>query len=55
MHHTRGQDAIQLSTSDTSLPIAQNDIAQIRESIQDAQYFDHTSMAALTPASLVSV
>ena len=41
--------------SDTSVPIAQNEIAQVRQTIQDAQYFDPTSMAALTPASLVSI
>ena len=41
--------------SEASIPIAQNEIAQVRQTIQDAQYFDPTSMAALTPASLVSI
>lgn len=30
-----------------------NDVAQIIESIQEAQYFDADSMTPLTPASLV--
>jgi len=54
MDHIPTKESNEPVLSDTSVPIAQNEIVQIRESIQETQYFDHTSMAALTPASLVS-
>jgi len=33
----------------------ENGVEDIRKSIQEAQYFDPSSMAALTPASMVSI
>lgn len=35
--------------------IDENEIEQIIESITEAQYFDASSMASLTPAALVSL
>jgi hypothetical protein len=35
--------------------LEEHDVAQIRESIQEAEYFDASSMAPLSPASVVSV
>jgi len=55
MDPSRQEFLIDHLATDTSIPITQNEIAQLRQSIQEAQYFDHTSMAALTPASLVSI
>ncbi len=47
----QGADA----ASDTHIGIDENDVKEIIESIKEAQYFDASSMAPLTPASLVSI
>jgi hypothetical protein len=41
--------------TDTHVGIDENEVKQIIESIKEAQYFDASSMAPLTPASLVSI
>jgi hypothetical protein len=41
--------------ADTHVGIDENEVKQIIESIKEAQYFDASSMAPLTPASLVSI
>jgi len=42
-------------TPDTPSGIDENEVKEIIESIKEAQYFDASSMAPLTPASLVSI
>lgn len=42
-------------TPDTHAGIDENDIKEVIESIQEAQYFDASSMAPLTPASVVRI
>jgi coenzyme A diphosphatase NUDT7 len=44
-----------LRKADTPVGIDENEVKQIIESIKEAQYFDASSMAPLTPASLVSI
>jgi hypothetical protein len=44
-----------LRKADTHVGIDENEVKQIIESIKEAQYFDASSMAPLTPASLVSI
>jgi hypothetical protein len=44
-----------LRNADTHVGIDENEVKQIIESIKEAQYFDASSMAPLTPASLVSI
>ncbi len=39
---------------DLAIDIDENDVKEIIESIKEAQYFDASSMAPLTPASAVS-
>ena len=39
----------------TSITIDEDEVDQIKETILEAQYFDANGMAALTPASLVSI
>lgn len=39
--------------SEPSLTIDEKDVTEIIESIKEAQYFDASSMAPLTPASVV--
>jgi peroxisomal coenzyme A diphosphatase NUDT7 len=40
---------------ETNIKIDENEVKEIIESIQEAQYFDASSMAPLTPAALVSL
>jgi hypothetical protein len=40
---------------DTNIGIDEHEVTQIIESIKEAQYFDASSMAPLTPASVVSI
>jgi coenzyme A diphosphatase NUDT7 len=40
---------------DTHIGIDEQEVKEIIESIKEAQYFDASSMAPLTPASLVSI
>jgi len=40
---------------DSNTEIDEHEVAQIIESIKEAQYFDASSMAPLTPASAVSI
>jgi hypothetical protein len=47
------KEAPEETTSGPAIQIEENEVAQIIESIQEAEYFDFTSMAPLTPASLV--
>ena len=42
------------SASEPSLTIDERDVKEIIESIKEAQHFDASSMAPLTPASVVS-
>jgi hypothetical protein len=44
-----------LRNADIHVGIDENEVKQIIESIKEAQYFDASSMAPLTPASLVSI
>jgi hypothetical protein len=39
---------------ETDIRIDENEVKQIIESIKEAQYFDASSMAPLTPTALVS-
>ncbi len=43
------------AVSFTNFGIDGNDVKEIIEIIKEAQYFDASSMAPLTPASLVSI
>ncbi len=40
---------------ETHVGIDENEVKEIIKSIKEAQYFDASSMAPLTPASLVSI
>ena len=40
---------------DSNIEIDEHEVAQIIESIKEAQYFDASSMAPLSPASVVSI
>jgi hypothetical protein len=40
---------------DTHIGIDENEVKEIIESIKEAQYFDASSMAPLTPVSMVSI
>jgi hypothetical protein len=44
-----------VSTPNSNISIDENEVKEIIESIKEAQYFDPRSMAALTPASVVSI
>ena len=41
--------------TDPDIDIDENEVNQIIESINEAEYFDSSSMAALTPTSVVSI
>lgn len=43
----------EIDTYHDSAAIDENDVKEIIESIKEAQYFDASSMAPLTPAALV--
>ena len=46
--------AIEELPVDSSIDIEENEVAQIIQSVKEAEYFDADSMAPLTPASFVS-
>lgn len=52
LEETVQQDSDRFSDS---AEIDEKDVKQIIESIKEAEYFDASSMAPLTPASLVSI
>jgi hypothetical protein len=43
------------AASESRITIDENEVKEITESIHEAQYFDASSMAPLTPAALVSL
>jgi len=49
------EDILEEKAPGSNIQIDENEVAQISESIHEAQYFDASSMAPLTPASLVSI
>ena len=54
MSDAQQQKSVQSDAND-NIEITENEVAELISSIQEAQYFDASSMAPLTPRSLASL